>query len=80
MTVAERQPGSGYVMPCAPGGVDSAAILDRLVRSGGITAGQAAQYGMWEATRPGTAIGQESLDEWMKVRPDVPGVKDFWGD
>jgi len=54
--------------------------VDKYERENKITEAQAELVRRWERKRPGTATGQESLDAWLKARPDVPGLQDFWGD
>ncbi len=52
----------------------TAELLDRLVKQGRITAGQAAQYRVWESARPPIDGGRERFDAWMASRPNLPGV------
>ena len=54
--------------------------VDQYERENKITEAQAELVRRWERKRPGTATGQVSLDAWLKARPDVPGLQDFWGD
>lgn len=53
--------------------------VDRFERENKITEAQAELVRRWEKKRPGTAISGESFDAWMKLRPDVPGLTEFWG-
>jgi len=49
-------------------------MLDRLVREKKITAGQAAQYRVWEAARPAADAGAAAMQAWMSGRPTFPGL------
>ena len=53
---------------------DSAELLDRLVKEGRITAGQAAQYRTWESAKPPIDGGRQRFDAWMASRPNLPGM------
>ena len=50
-------------------------MLDRLVKDGKITTAQAAQYRVWEATRPAIDAGRERFDAWVAARPHIPGME-----
>jgi len=50
------------------------AMLNRLVKEGKISGGQAAQYKVWEASRPADSAGAAALRAWMSGRPTWPGL------
>ncbi len=74
MSIPQRRPGAGEGRPAIPGHQSAGPLLDRLVRNGTITAGQAAQYRIWESARPPIDGGRERFDAWMSSRPNLPGL------
>jgi polyhydroxyalkanoate synthesis regulator phasin len=47
-------------------------MLAKLVEEGKITQDQADQLKAWEAARPDPKADQQTFEEWLKSRPDVP--------
>lgn len=74
MAIPQRRPGPGMRRPAGPARPDSSELLDRLVQQGRITAGQAAQYRVWESAKPPIDGGRQRFDAWMASRPDLPGM------
>jgi len=74
MSTPQRRMGAAKGRPVASGRTDSAEMLDRLVKQGRITAGQAAQYRVWESAKPPLDGGRERFDAWMASRPNLPGL------
>ena len=68
-------PGPGERKPGISARTETAEMLDRLVKSGRITTGQAAQYRAWESTRPSIDAGRDRFDAWMAARPNIPGME-----
>jgi hypothetical protein len=55
-------------------------MLDQLERDNKITEAQAEQVRRWDKVRPPQAAGQEAFESWRKRRPDVPGLREYWGE
>jgi hypothetical protein len=47
-------------------------MLSKLVEEGKITQQQADQLKAWEAAKPDPSADQQTFEEWLKSRPDVP--------
>ena len=71
----EGKPGAGARRPGVTGRTDTAGMLDRLVKNGTITTGQAAQYRVWESAKPPIDAGRARFDAWMASRPNLPGME-----
>lgn len=69
------RPGAGARRPAVTKRTESAEMLDRLVKDGKITTGQAAQYRVWESARPAIDAGRARFDAWVAARPNIPGME-----